>query len=240
MRRSRRCVASIWPICCGGFVASYAGARQRYQSRLEWRRPGTVWAADFKERREPLEGRYSWILAVKDLASRCQLAWQPLVEATAEAVQATYTRLFEEHGPPLVLKSDNGGQFKADETKALLAQYAVVPLYSPKRHPQYNGGVERANGQLTGYPGGHAREGSTSYRPARPAPTRKVQLELANELARTRGMRGLDPRLAAAVPGGTKPPLHAPASVSPFLAAVAEHRTEARLPHWNSSRPTSC
>ena len=41
-----------------------------HQSRLEWRQTGTVWAADFKERREPIEGRYGWILAVKDLASR--------------------------------------------------------------------------------------------------------------------------------------------------------------------------
>jgi hypothetical protein len=28
---------------------------RRYQSRLQWRRPGTVWAADFKERREPID-----------------------------------------------------------------------------------------------------------------------------------------------------------------------------------------
>ena len=125
--------------------------RERLQSRLEWRRPGAVWAADFKERREPIEGRYGWILSIKDLASRYQLAWQPVAEATAEVVQAAYARLFREHGPPLVLKSDNGSQFKADETKRLLAAHDVMPLFSPRRHPQYNGGVERANGQLSGY-----------------------------------------------------------------------------------------
>ena len=125
--------------------------RERLQSRLEWRRPGAVWAADFKERREPIEGRYGWILSIKDLASRYQLTWQPVAEATAEVVQNAYARLFDEHGPPLVLKSDNGSQFKADETKRMLAAYDVVPLFSPRRHPQYNGGVERANGQLSGY-----------------------------------------------------------------------------------------
>ena len=125
--------------------------RERLQSRLEWRRPGAVWAADFKERREPIEGRYGWILSIKDLASRYQLTWQPVAEATAEVVQNAYVRLFDEHGPPLVLKSDNGSQFKADETKRMLAAYDVVPLFSPRRHPQYNGGVERANGQLSGY-----------------------------------------------------------------------------------------
>jgi hypothetical protein len=66
---------------------------------LEWRRSGTVWAADFKQRREPIEGLYGWILAVKDLASGYQLAWLPVEEATAEVVQATYARLFVEQGP---------------------------------------------------------------------------------------------------------------------------------------------
>ena len=110
-----------------------------------------MWAADFKERREPIEGRYAWILAVKDLASRCQLAWLPVEEQTAETVQAVYAQLFAEHGPPLVLKSDNGGPFRDEGTKQLLAEHLVVPLYNPRRRPAYNGGVERANGQLAGY-----------------------------------------------------------------------------------------
>ncbi len=125
--------------------------RERRQSRLRWLQPGTVWAADFKERREPIEGRYTSILSVKDLASRCQLAWVPVEEANAQAVQQVYQRLFLEHGPPLVLKSDNGGPFRDEGTKTLLAEYRVVPLYNPRRHPAYNGGVERANGQLASY-----------------------------------------------------------------------------------------
>jgi transposase InsO family protein len=125
--------------------------RERHQSRLLWQRAGAVWAADFKERREPIEGRYAWILAVKELASRCQLAWLPVEDATAETVQALYTQLFAEHGPPLVLKSDNGGPFRDQGTKQLLAAHLVVPLYNPRRRRAYNGGVERANGQLAGY-----------------------------------------------------------------------------------------
>ena len=58
---------------------------QRYRSRLVWRRPGTVWAADFKERREPIEGVYGWFLSIKDLASRCQLLWEPLPVANDRA-----------------------------------------------------------------------------------------------------------------------------------------------------------
>ena len=162
--------------------------RERLQSRLEWRRPGAVWAADFKERREPIEGRYGWILSIKDLASRYQLTWQPVAEATAEVVQNAYARLFDEHGPPLVLKSDNGSQFKADETKRMLAAYDVVPLFSPRRHPQYNGGVERANGQLSGY-----QEALAEFhgRPRAPrCDDAQGAASLANELARPNGSRG--------------------------------------------------
>ena len=162
--------------------------RLRHQSRLHWRRVGAVWATDFKERREPIEGRYPWILAVKDLASRCQLAWLPLQEATAEAVQATYARLFAEHGPPLVLKSDNGGQFRDERTKQLLAKHDVVPLYNPRRRPAYNGGVERANGQLAGYQEAVA---AARGRPGLPTCQDAEQArQLANDLARPSGWRG--------------------------------------------------
>jgi len=162
--------------------------RERQQSRLLWQRAGAIWAADFKERREPIEGRYAWILAVKDLASRCQLAWLPVEDATAETVQAVYAQLFAEHGPPLVLKSDNGGPFRDEGTKQLLASHLVVPLYNPRRRPAYNGGVERANGQLAGY-----QEALAAFRGRPGAPTCEDAASarnLANELARPEGWQG--------------------------------------------------
>jgi transposase InsO family protein len=162
--------------------------RERHQSRLVWQRAGAVWAADFKERREPIEGRYAWILAVKDLASRCQLAWLPVEEQTAETVQAVYAQLFAEHGPPLVLKSDNGGPFRDEGTKQLLAAQLVAPLYNPRRRPAYNGGVERANGQLAGY-----QEALAAFRGHAGAPTCEDAASarlLANELARPEGWQG--------------------------------------------------
>ena len=195
--------------------------RLRQQSRLRWLRVGAVWAADFKERREPLEGRYPWILAVKDLASRCQLAWLPLEEATAEAVQAAYARLFAEHGPPLVLKSDNGGQFRDERTKRLLAEYDVVPLYNPRRRPAYNGGVERANGQLAGYQEAVA---AAQGRPGLPTRADAEQARhLANDLARPTGWRGP----TAAQLWEQRQPLTV-AEREVFLAAVDARRLESR------------
>jgi hypothetical protein len=82
---------------------------------LEWGQPGTVWAADLKQRREPIEGRYGWILAVKDLTSRYQLAWLPVEEATAEVVQATYAQLFAEHGIVVAWRSTRAVPGRLDQ-----------------------------------------------------------------------------------------------------------------------------
>ncbi len=209
--------------------------RQRHQSRLHWRRVGAVWAADFKERREPIEGRYSSILAVKDLASRCQLAWLPVPEATADVVQETYARLFAEHGPPLVLKSDNGGQFRDERTKHLLAEHDVVPLFNPRRRPGYNGGVERANGQLAGY-----QEAVAAAQGRVGLPTRgdaEQARQLANELARPEGWRG-----ATAGQLWQQRQRLTPKERARFLEVVANRRLESRaalhlpldepLPHY--------
>lgn len=133
---------------------------------------------------------------MKDLASRCQLAWLPVEEQTAETVQAVYAQLFAEHGPPLVLKSDNGGPFRDEGTKQLLSEHLVVPLYNPRRRPAYNGGVERANGQLAGYQEALAAfRGRAAAQPAASitAPTCEDAASartLANELARPEGWRG--------------------------------------------------
>jgi transposase InsO family protein len=195
--------------------------RKRKQSRLKWLVAGAVWAADFKERREPIEGRYGWILSIKDLASRNQLAWQPLEAATAAAVQAVYQRLFDEQGPPLVMKSDNGAQFREEGTKAKLAEHQVTPLYNPVRHPSYNGGVERANGQLAGY-----QEAVAASKGREGLPTREDAenaRQLANELHRRDGYGG---QTAAGI-WGTRKPIF-PSQREAFLQALSERRNVAR------------
>lgn len=160
----------------------------RYRSRLVWQRPGTVWGADFKEPREPIAGRYVAVLSVRDLGSRCQLLWEPVEQATGETVRDHYRRLFAQYGPPLVLKTDNGGPFRADETKHLLAEQGVMPLFNPRRRPAYNGGTERANRTLTGY-----QQALAEFRGRPGLPTREDAagaLRLANDLTRPEGLAG--------------------------------------------------
>ena len=57
-------------------------------------------------------------------------------------------QLFVQHGPPLVLKRDNGSNLNQYTVDALLARYLVVPLNSPPHYPPYNGGMERAVREL--------------------------------------------------------------------------------------------
>lgn len=121
---------------------------------LHWQAPGRVWAIDFAEPSllkatrslPPIDGEYPYLLAVRDLASGCQLAWLPLAEASAAQTQAVLTQLFAAHGAPLVLKSDNGPPFRADDTKAFLDRAGVFGLFSPPACPAYNGSIEAAIG----------------------------------------------------------------------------------------------
>jgi len=123
---------------------------------LHWQVPGRVWAIDFAEPSllkatcslPPIDETYPYLLAVRDLASGYQLAWLPVEEASAARVEALLAQLFALHGAPLLLKSDNGGPFRADETKAFVDHAGVFSLFSPPGCPGYNGSIEAAIGSL--------------------------------------------------------------------------------------------
>jgi transposase InsO family protein len=117
--------------------------------RLTWLRVGAVWAMDFVQAPELIDGRFPFLLSIEDLASRYTLVWSPVSNEDAATVLAHLAKLFTEHGAPLVLKSDNGPAFLCDALKVFLARWLVAALYSPPRRPQYNGGCERNNGCLT-------------------------------------------------------------------------------------------
>jgi len=118
----------------------------RTTETLTWHQPGRVWAVDHAHPPNPVEDWGAAILSVRDLASGMQLAWRAVADETAETTVAALAALFDEHGPPLVLKSDNGSAFKSENFQTLLAQHRVLWLPSPPRTPQYNGACEAANG----------------------------------------------------------------------------------------------
>ncbi len=131
------------------------GYRRQFQAEhrlvveaLHWARPGTVWAIDHSKPPCPLGDGGGMILAIRDLASGLQLAWHPVAGATAAEALVVLEALVAEHGPPLVLKSDNGSAFISEAFAQRLAEWQVVPLLSPVRMPRYNGACEAGIGGM--------------------------------------------------------------------------------------------
>jgi hypothetical protein len=120
--------------------------RRRLLHRLKWHRPGAVWAADHVQPKRPVDGKYPYALSVCDLASHYQIAWLPVPDVGADTTAAALGSLFWQHGPPLVLKSDNGSGFIASDTTGMLEQWGIMHLRNPARTPQYNGACEAAGG----------------------------------------------------------------------------------------------
>lgn len=198
--------------------------RRRYQQsgfRLTWRRAGTVWAIDFSEARHPIDGVYDYLFAVRDLASHRQLAWHPFHGETARETILVLADLFRRHGPPLVIKSDNGSAFIADIFRDLLQSWDVVQLFSPARHPQYNGALERSNATLKTFTHQHAINQGHPFRWTSEDVDQARQL--ANTLSRPWGHRGASPEEA----WETRAPL-TPEDRQSFLDAVARHQIQAR------------
>ena len=161
---------------------------------LTWHHAGAVWAIDFTKPREPIDGVFPYLLAIRDLASHCQLAWRPVRGESVADVLPTLRELFAEHGLPLVLKSDNGSAFIAEALHALLGEMLVAQLFSPVHQPQYNGALERNNGVLKVYTHQHAVSVGHPFRWT--AEDVDHAQQLANTISRPWGARGLSPEQA--------------------------------------------
>ncbi|MBY0227763.1 MAG: DDE-type integrase/transposase/recombinase [Gemmataceae bacterium] len=149
---------------------------------LRWKRAGAVWAIDYSESPCLVEGRYRWLLAVRDLASGCALWWQACEEATAATTVAALQALFARWGRPLVLKADNGGHFRGAAVAELLAREGVVVLHSPPYTPRYNGAIEAGIGSLK------TRTHEEAARQGRPGEWTCEDIEAAREQANEFGM----------------------------------------------------
>jgi transposase InsO family protein len=130
------------------FARAIQRRRGWYRKRLLWLRAGAAWATDFTHPEARLPGTSNRLCLVRDLGSGAQLAAAPCRGERANVVCAVLAALFVALGPPLVLKHDGGGAFRAHATAALLRDHGVVALRSPPRTPQYNGSCERSGGTL--------------------------------------------------------------------------------------------
>lgn len=124
-----------------------AQQRQAELRRITWHVPGLVWSLDDAELVR-LASHQLHLHQVQDLASRYKFT--PLVgdRAWGETVAGRLEQLFWRHGPPLVLKRDNGSNLNHQAVEEVLTRYLVIPLNSPPHYPPYNGGMECAVREL--------------------------------------------------------------------------------------------
>ncbi len=158
---------------------------------LRWRKTGSVWAMDFTQPPTPIEDMYVKILVVRDLSSGKTLLSLPVDAETSKSVRDALVALFLEHGVPLVIKSDNGSPFVAEDTQKLLEQWRVMQLLSPPGTPEYNGACEAGIGGLK------TRAHHESARNDRPGEWTCDDVEaarlMANQTGRPWGAAGLTP-----------------------------------------------
>jgi transposase InsO family protein len=119
---------------------------RRCQARLQWLRPGAVWAADHTGPSRQDAGRLR--LAVRDLASGQQIEWTPVEDASGATTGRYIEARIDDYGPPLVFKSDNGAAFRSEKFAQVLRRHGVLHLRSPVRRPGYNGSCEAAIGSM--------------------------------------------------------------------------------------------
>lgn len=197
---------------------------------LHWQQPGRVWAMDFAEPSvpgassslPPIDGVYPYLLAIRDLASGYTLCWLPVRQATAEVVAQVLRQLFVCYGAPLVLKTDNGSQFRADTLQTLLARAGVTQLFSPPYWPRYNGAIEASIGSLKTrtqqQAAEHGRAGDWTWADAAAA------RQQANAYRNPKTVRAPTPEETWACHSAASPEERAR-----FLAAVERERILARL-----------
>lgn len=116
--------------------------RRRWWRSLHWHMPGAVWAIDgtWLDRCVVDMGRRA--LVVVELHSKQVLRLEAVPGERAAAVVSCLEQLIERHGPPLVLKADNGSAFISEAVAAWCERHGITLLHSPVRCPRFNGTCE--------------------------------------------------------------------------------------------------
>lgn len=125
-------------------------AAERIQIGAVAHAPNEVWTVDFKGWWRVGSGQRCEPVTVRDAFSRYVLAARTLPKSDTSHLRALFEQLFERHGLPLVIKSDNGAPFATTAAPLGLSRLSAwwVALgidldRSRPAHPQDNGAHER-------------------------------------------------------------------------------------------------
>ena len=109
--------------------------------------PNEVWSYDFVAARTD-DGQALRILNVVDEYTRRCLGCRVARSIGARDVITELEGLFERHGRPARMRSDNGREFIAESLGGWLSERGVNQLFIEKASPQQNAYVERFNGTM--------------------------------------------------------------------------------------------
>jgi len=115
--------------------------------KLRSQYPGHVWSYDFVMDRTH-DGKAFRMLTVVDEHSPQCLAIHVLRKLKSDDVLAVLTQLFQRHGPPDHIHSDNSAEFSAHAVCDWLTRIGVKTLYIEPGSPWENGCNESFNGKL--------------------------------------------------------------------------------------------
>jgi len=116
--------------------------------------PNHVWATDFKGEFRLGNGMYCYPLTATDLATRYILSCEGLEATKAGPVWGVFERLFDEHGLPMIIRTDNGTPFASRGLGALTwlsARWRRLGIQHERiepSHPEQNGQHERMHRTL--------------------------------------------------------------------------------------------
>jgi putative transposase len=116
-----------------------------------WMRPASaanhIWAYDLMSTRTR-RGHLIRILNVVDEFTRVALGVRVKGSIGAVDVRDFLDQLFEQHGVPRGIRSDNGREFVATTVTGWLTERGVEPIFVEKASPQQNSFIERFNGSM--------------------------------------------------------------------------------------------
>ena len=116
--------------------------------------PNAVWCADYKGQFKTGDGRYCYPLTVTDGFSRYLLGCQGLGSTAGAEAQPVFTRLFNEYGLPLRLRTDNSVPFatttlaRLSKLSAWWVRLGILPEFIEPGRPDQNGRHERMHRTL--------------------------------------------------------------------------------------------
>ena len=113
-------------------------------------KPNQIWSIDIKGWWRMLNGEKVYPITICDLYSRTILAIVMAPDTKAARIKAVFTELFELHGLPEYIKSDNGtpwafrpGLCGLTTLSVWWMSLGITPLFIPPSSPQFNASHER-------------------------------------------------------------------------------------------------